>query len=331
MIIILHFLNQIETRCIICFCYHMHVSKFERIIKMKKLKSIAVCALLACGVLSGCGSESADNAWPEKLVLVQMPNENNPDADTKHTAFATALSDYIGIPVEEMEGSDYTVGIEAMASKNVDVMLVSPMSYFQAKERAGAELLVSTPVSAEYRTKFIVRSDSDMSTLEDLKGKSFAFVDQASSSGYLYPKSTLVQTLNLDTDQVETSGYFFSTVAFSGKHDSSIMGVKMGDYDAAAVAGAIIPQMVQAGVIAEGDLKVIGETEVIPNPAYIVRGDLPADLKAKIKEFYLQYADESYFEAIHGSKDIRFVEVTENDYQAAKDLLTNLKIDLGDE
>lgn len=297
---------------------------------MKKLKSIAVCALLATGVLGGCGSNTDSNAWPDKLVLVQMPNENNPEADTKHTVFATALSDYIGIPVEEMEGSDYTVGIEAMASKNVDVMLVSPMSYFQAKERAGAELLVSTPISSEYRTKFIVRSDSEVNSLEELKGKSFAFVDQASSSGYLYPKSTLVETLDLDTDQLETSGYFFSTVAFSGKHDSSIMGVKMGDYDAAAVAGVVIPQMIQAGVIAEGDLKVIGETDVIPNPAYIVRGDLPADLKAKIKEFYLQFTDESYFEAVHGSKDIRFVEVEEEDYKAAKALLENLKIDLGD-
>lgn len=299
---------------------------------MRKFMRILLCSVLAGGILTGCstnGNKEKENAWPDKLVLVQMPNENNPDAGTKHTAFAKAMSEYIGIPVEEMEGSDYTVGIEAMASKKVDVMLVSPMSYFQAKERAGAELLVSTPISADYRTKFIVKGDSDITSLEGLKGKTFAFVDQASSSGYLYPKSKLVNSLNLDSEQLETSGYYFDTVAFSGKHDSSLIGVTMGDYDGAAVAGAVISQMVNAGVIKEGDVKVIDETEIIPNPAYVMRSDLPEDLKAKIKEFYLQYAEESYFETIHGNKSIRFVEVSEQDYQPAKELLETLKLDLG--
>lgn len=59
----------------------------------------------------------------------------------------------------------------------------------------------------------------------------------------------------------------------------------MGDYDAAAVAKAIITQMVKAGQLKESDIKVIGETDVIPNPCYVVRGDLPQDLKDKIKEF----------------------------------------------
>lgn len=292
---------------------------------------LALCSILAGGFIAGCSTKEKLNAtgWPEKLVVIQMPNENNPDAGSKHKDFAKAMSDYIGIPVEEMEGSDYTVGIEAMASKKVDVMLVSPMSYFQAKERANAELVVSTPTNAEYRTKFIVKGDSDIASIDDLKGKSFAFVDQASSSGYLYPKSKLVKDLKLDTDKLETSGYYFSTVAFSGKHDASVIGVAMGDYDGAAVGGSIIDQMVEAKAIKTGDVKVIGETDIIPNPAYVMRSDLPKDLKDKIKAFYLQYDDGTYFEALHGSKDIRFVDVTDKDYQAAKDLLDTLKLDLG--
>lgn len=299
---------------------------------MKKFMRIAVCSLFIGGLLVGCSTKGSDdgNTWPKEIVVVQMPNENNPDAGSKHTEFANALSEYIGIPVKEMEGNDYTVGIEAMASKKVDVMLVSPMSYFQAKERAGAELLVSTPTVDEYRTKFIVKADSDVNTLADLKGKSFAFVDQSSSSGYLYPKSKLINSLNLDTDKLETSGYFFSTVAFSGKHDSSVIGVTMNDYDGAAVAGTTLGQMEKAGVLKKDAIKIIDETDLIPNPAYVVRSDLPADLKAKIKEFYLQYENESYFEALHRDKNVRFVEVSEKDYEPAKELLDTLKLDLGD-
>ncbi|MEG0549398.1 MAG: phosphate/phosphite/phosphonate ABC transporter substrate-binding protein, partial [Coprobacillus sp.] len=218
-----------------------------------------------------------------------------------------------------------------MANKKVDVMLVSPMSYFQAKERANAELLVSTPTAADYKTAFITKADrSDINSISDLKGKTFAFVDQSSSSGYLYPKAKLVKDLSLDTDKLESSGYFFNTVAFSGGHPTSLTGVMMGDYDGAAVAKSVITQMVKANQLKESDIKVIGETDVIPNPCYVARGDLPADLKAKIKEFFLTYSDESYFEAVHSSKDIRFVEVSEKELNPAKEMLDLLKVDLGD-
>jgi len=181
------------------------------------------------------------------------------------------------------------------------------------------------------KTAFITKADrDDINSLKDLKGKTFAFVDQASSSGYLYPKAKLIKELQLDTDKLEANDYFFSTVAFSGGHPTSLTGVTMGDYDAAAVAKAIITQMVKAGQLKESDIKVIGETDVIPNPCYVVRGDLPQDLKDKIKEFFMTYDDESYFEAVHENKDIRFVEVTDETYTPAKEMLELLKIDMGD-
>lgn len=298
---------------------------------MKKLNRLAVIGCLTA-ILAGCSTNANqdENTMPDKLVLVQMPNENNPDAGGKHAEFSQALSEYIGIPVEELEGSDYTVGIEAMASKNVDVMLVSPMSYYQAKERAGAELLVSTPTSEDYRSAFIVKGDNDeIQNLEDLKGKTFAFVDQSSSSGYLYPKAHILKSLGLDSDQLEKSGYYFNTVAFSGQHQASLMGVVMQDYDGACVAASMIQMMIDAGAIQEGDVKVIDQSEIIPNPAYVIRGDLPEALKTKIKEFFLQYENEEYFETIHGNKDIRFVDVKEEAYEPAKEMLDALKIDFG--
>lgn len=294
----------------------------------KRLLALSCISVLLAGCSANANQD--ENTMPDKLVLVQMPNENNPDTGGKHAEFSQALSDYIGIPVEEMEGSDYSVGIEAMASKNVDVMLVSPMSYYQAKERAGAELLVSTPTSDDYRSAFIVKGDNEeIQTLEDLKGKTFAFVDQSSSSGYLYPKAYLLKTLNLDSNQLEKSDYYFNTVAFSGQHQASLMGVVMGDYDGACVATSIVSKMVESGVIKEGDVKIIDQSEIIPNPAYVIRSDLPESLKTKIKEFFLQYENESYFETVHGSKDIRFVDINEEAYDPAKEMLNLLNIDLG--
>lgn len=317
--------------------------------KYKKIISITMLLTAVTALISGCGTTSVDSApmpeqtqildeqpattqdskenWPEKITIVQMPNDNNPNVGTIHKDFCDDLSEYLGIEVTEMEGTDYTVGVEAMASGNIDVMLVTAMSYYQAKERANAELLVSTPMAGEYRSVIITRADSGINSLEDLKGHSFAFVDQASSSGYMYPKALLINELDLDTDLLENSDYFFSTVAFSGAHDTGVMGVYMGDYDAVAVAGSTMESLHDAGVIDQNELKQIAQTDLIPNPAYVIRGDLPDDLKQAIKTFYLEYDDETYFEEIHLDSSIRFVDITEDDYKIIYDTLKALKIE----
>lgn len=307
----------------------------------KKWLLISSLTIVSTLTLAACGSsESSDkpgeaaaaetNNWPEKLTIVQMPDENNPDAGQKNDDFREAMSEYIGIEVEEMEGADYAVGIEALKSEKLDIMLVSPMSYYQAKERANIEPLVTTTSMGNepYKTAFITHADNkDINDLSDLKDKTFAFVDPASSSGYMYPKAKLVTELDLDPEQLENPGYFFKTVAYSGKHDTSLMGVTMGDYDAAAVAKQTIRSLDEAGIIDADDVKVIGETDEIPNAAYIMRENLPTDLKAKIKEFYLQYDEPSYFETNYQDAGIRFKESKDSDFEIVKEMITLLGIE----
>lgn len=300
---------------------------------MKKKMFVASLAMTAgLLLLTGCKgqSETAQAAAPEKITIVQMPDENNPDAGTKHEGFHKDMEKVIGLPVEEMEGADYSVGIEALKAGKLDVLLVSPMSYYQAKKIAGAEPLVTTTsMGAEpYRTVFITREDNNsINELKDLKDKNFAFVDPASSSGYMYPKTTLVKDLALDTGKLETPGYFFKTVAYSGKHDASILGVVKGDYDAAAVAGQTIPMLVNAGLIKKNDLKIIGETEVIPNALFVVRKDLDENIKKKLKDFYLSYDNADYFKSFYGAGEVRFTEAHDSDYAVVKEMVDTLGIE----
>ncbi|MDR1117270.1 MAG: phosphate/phosphite/phosphonate ABC transporter substrate-binding protein [Oscillospiraceae bacterium] len=309
--------------------------------KINKVISIAAVLLTVFMFFGGCQESSAPTAaptatdngkadWPAKITIVQMPDENNPDAGSIHEGFRTEMEEYLGIKIEELEGSDYTVGIEAMKSGKLEVLLVSPMSYYQAKRVADIEPLVTTSTNGAvpYKTVFITRSDrDDINSLEDLEGKTFAFVDPASSSGYLYPKTKLVTALELDPEKLENPNYFFSTVAYSGKHDSSLMGVVMGDYDAAAVALQMISGLADAGIINEDDIKIIGETDEIPNACFVIRADLPQSLKDAIRDFYLQYDDSGYFEAFYGTPDMKFVEVQDSDYDVVTEMVEILKIE----
>ncbi|MFP7200993.1 phosphate/phosphite/phosphonate ABC transporter substrate-binding protein [Lysinibacillus halotolerans] len=280
-----------------------------------------VTTLAACGNGGSSSSSSAlddkaNKGWPEELTLVQMPNENNPNAASMHTALRDHLSEELGIEVKEFEGGSYAVGIEALASGNLDIMLASPMSYYQANQKAGAELLVTPQIEGyEYYTAFITKKDNEeINNMEDLKGKNFAFVNAASSSGYLYPKGTLVQEFDLDPDLLEQSGYFFENVTFSESHANSVMGVLMGDFDAAAVAIGQMDSMIQAGTIKEDDFKIIGRTQNIPDASYIIRGDLPEDFKEAIREAFVSFEDEQYFEAVHNDPNARFVETEQTYY-----------------
>ena len=89
------------------------------------------------------------------------------------------------------------------------------------------------------------------------------------------------------------------------------MGVAKGDYDAACVGLQVVDMMQQAGQIQEGDIKIIDQTDIIPNPAYVIDGDLPQDLKDKFKDFLLNYDNADFFEAALGSADMRFGEASE--------------------
>lgn len=278
-----------------------------------------VTMLAACGNEASSKSSDSDGTenkgWPEELTLVQMPNENNPNAASMHTSLRDHLSEELGLEVKEFEGGSYAVGIEALASGNLDVMLASPMSYYQADQKAGAELLVIPQVEGqEYYTAFITKKDNEeINNMEDLKGTNFAFVNAASSSGYLYPKGTLVQEFDLDPDLMEQSGYFFENVTFSESHANSVMGVKMGDFDAAAVAIGQLNSMIEAGTINEDEFKIIGRTDDIPDASYIIREDLPEDFKTALRDAFVSFEDEKYFEAVHNDPKARFV-APEQDY-----------------
>ena len=287
-----------------------------------------VTTLAACGTGGSSTSSASDDTekgWPEEITLVQMPNENNPNAASLHTQLREHLSEELGIEVKELEGSSYAVGIEAMASGNLDIMLGSPMSYYQANKRAGAELLVSPQKPTDehnYYTAFITQGDNkEINDMEDLKGTNFAFVNAASSSGYLYPKGMLVQEFDLDPDLVEQSGYFFENVTFSESHQNSLMGVKMGDFETAAVAASLIDAMIESGTIKESDIKEIGRSEDIPDASYMVRGNLPKDFKEALRDAFISFENEEYFEVLHQDPKTRFVAVEQDYYDSSIEML----------
>ena len=190
------------------------------------------------------------------------------------------LSKELGIPVEIQVTSDYTAAIEAMRAKHIDMAWFGPFSYIIAHNVAGAEAIVNgvkeSTGSATYKSVIVANKDSGIKTLEDLKGKSFAFVDPASTSGNLIPRKMLIEN-GIDPDND------FSTSYYAGTHNAMMYAVANGKVDVGATGDNVYERMVKEGEIDSEKNIIIHESEPIPGSPIVVRGDLPKILKLRIQ------------------------------------------------
>lgn len=125
-----------------------------------------------------------------------------------------------------------------------------------------------------YNLIVLVKKDSPIQSMEDLKGKKVAHTSASSNSGNLAPR-VLFPALGITPDEDYT-------VVYSGKHDQSVLGVVHGDYDAAPVASDVYERMLRAGRVQEGELRVIYTSDRFPTSSFGYSNELCPDLVQKI-------------------------------------------------
>jgi phosphonate transport system substrate-binding protein len=290
--------------------------------------------LFAGGQKSGTGAAagSGGEAAPKELVICYLPNEASEEYAEYRGMLQGALGDALGIKVTEVNAADYNAVVEAMRTKHADIAFFGPVTYVQAAERAGAEALVLAVPHGDksqsgYTSKIIVRAGSPIKTLADLRGKTFAFVDPASTSGNYVPTLELMNAFGLTNEDLHTNGRFFSSVSFSGKHQNGLQAVIAGDVDAAPVASDILEAEISGGRARESDFTVIHESPRIPTAPMAIRGDLSPELKAKVKQFFMGYKNSDYFVFMLGFKPEQnavFVEADDRDYDYVRDLMAKV-------
>jgi phosphonate transport system substrate-binding protein len=151
-------------------------------------RALVLLLLTAAGIL-GCG-----RAEPP-ITLVFTPSRDPTALKDAGDAFARTLAEISGVPVRALVASDYAGVIEALRSKRVELAFVHPVGYVLANREAGCRILVRDVWGGKtaYTARFYVRKDRGIRSVEDLRGKTVAFVDPASSSGYIYPMVLLIK------------------------------------------------------------------------------------------------------------------------------------------
>lgn len=273
----------------------------------------------AAGVASAAECEN-----PKTITFSMVPTEDTAKELAIYQPLIKHLEETTGKRVDFYSPTSYASVMEALVSGWVDVAVLGPASYTQAKAMNDNILVFATysrhaghmqEEGPGYRANLISRAGSGIKTVEDAKGKLLGLVDPASTSGHLLPNVAFA------ADTGATLEEYFSRIVYTGGHDLSALAVKEGRVDVAFVATHRFDNVVDRGDITLDDVNVLWKSAVVPQDPFVYRQSLCEDLRDKIAQAFLTAHDvpsvQPYFTAINSP---RFVKMADGDYDLIRDL-----------
>ncbi len=246
--------------------------------KINKVHS-SVIFLVLISVAMLCRPVCADNT----LTLAVHPYLSHEEVEKKFTPIAKHLSDVTGIDIKVRVGSSYEEHIQYTGEDKVDIAYMGPASYVGLMHKFGSKpILCKLEVNGRsyFQGNIVVRKDSGIKTLKELKGKRIAFGNPNSTMSYIVPHFMLHQ-----------AGVFANQ---SGKHEhlqshnDVALGVLSGDFDAGAVKPEVFKKFEEQG------LYTLEMTPKISEHLFVTRSNLPVKYIEKLRKamFEMRYTSQ---------------------------------------
>ncbi len=255
-----------------------------------------------------------------------LGGENAQDRASSNECYRAKIEEALGVPVKMFTPADYDGVIQGLLGGTLDLAWLGASGYAKAylTDPEAVEVALTkqnADGSTGYYSFAFARADSGITSIEDAKGKVFAFGDPNSTSGYLVPGAELTETYGPLNE-------YFGELKFSGGHEQTIVGVANGDF-AAGVSWAdglgnwedgynsgAFRKAADSGVVDMNDLVEIWKSKLIPEGPMVLRKALPQDVKDKVTKLTADLWEtdaECAYGVAHGdAKD--FVPVQHSDY-----------------
>jgi phosphonate transport system substrate-binding protein len=224
--------------------------------------------LAAVTLAGGATDQAADGALRFGVGLFQPDREKN---DATYRPLAQHLAQRLGRAVELRTVDSWEGLAKSLANGETDIALMGPWGYVLANHVAGAQVVSTIEYDGkpEYFAIIVTHPDSGIKTMADLKGKTFAFGDKGSTSGYLIPLHHFM-TQGIEQDK------YFSKVLYT-KHQAIETQVAAGQLDAGADYNRNRNAMIEQGLIKPERSKIIWQSAPLPNDAFAVSKALYQD------------------------------------------------------
>jgi len=260
--------------------------------------------IAACG---GTGSSTASTAptaaastgprigsFDRPVVLAFTPSQESATISTNGAAIKAALEKATGLAWKVTAMSSYAAQVEGMCAGQIDAGFFAPLQMtLLISKSCGTPILGALrkddtgTLATTYKSQILVRVDSGINTLADLKGKKFAFVDPLSASGYLYPSLVVKQKTGQEPKT------FFSQTIFAGSHPNAALAVYNKQVDGAAMFIDARDSLVSANPDIKTATKVIDTAGPIPNDGVALRKGFPDDLGKTVKQALIDYSKDA--------------------------------------
>ncbi|MGG5817644.1 phosphate/phosphite/phosphonate ABC transporter substrate-binding protein [Falsiroseomonas sp. HW251] len=238
--------------------------------------------------------------WADQVREIRiglLTDENQADRLARTRAYRELISQHFGVPTRIYEAADYNGVVQGFSARQLEISGMGALVYARIwlDTNGNIEPLVTALNEdgvATYLSVMYVRADSPIRSLDDMRGKSLAFSDPNSTSGFLVPRSELREAgIDIPT--------YFSRTGFAGGQEQGVVAVLNRQYDAGVTATSAegdpargfnrgtFRLMVDKGQLNMNDIRIIWRSRPIPGGMIAARADLPQGFKDDMRAFHL--------------------------------------------
>jgi phosphonate transport system substrate-binding protein len=271
-------------------------------------------------VFAFCGALALALGADEKPVSVGMI----PDAGATQVSIQEKgpLKDYLakqmGREVNLVIPTNYNATVEALGNGSLDFAYLGALTYVKAQRQYGVIPLVQRTSDQQFHSLFITQAGSTIKTLQDLKGKQFAFGDINSTSGHLIPFLELKQAgINVDADL---------KFRYSGSHPATAKAVEAGAVDAGALDETVYNAMIAEGKLDKSKVRVFYTSKPFVDYVWVARKDVSKELQEKFIQAFLSLKEGKDDQVLQILRGKSFVRANDQEYAQVRRVAEELKM-----
>jgi phosphonate transport system substrate-binding protein len=292
------------------------------------LRGCLLASILGLALLPGLAQsqERKETGSDKSLLIGLIPEQNIFKQIERYTPLTDYLSKKVGVKIRLKVLTRYGNIIDNFASSSLDAAFFGSFTYALAHTKLGVEVLARPEAldgSSTYHGLLFVRKDSGIKNVKSMKGKRIAFVDKATTAGFLFPVAHLMR------HGVTDYKTYFKEVYFTGTHDHAILDVLNKRADVGAAKNTVFERLAQTDTRISQELVVLDKSANVPENALAVRRDLDTALKRLLLDALLSMSNRSDGQTIllnFGAK--RFILTADRDYWAVVQYAREINLDL---
>lgn len=271
-------------------------------------RSIAVVFLSLVAAVSAFGANNS-------ITVALTPDGLSPE---QRLPLQNYLKQYMGRDVKLVTLNSYATTLDSLSSGSIDFACLGAVTYVRGHAKMGLVPLVQRDSDVQFHALIIANASKQIYSLNDLKGKQFAFGDINSTSGHVIPYLEMKRAgINAGTD---------FDVRYSGEHSATVKLVEMGIVDAGAVDESVYNAMIKDGRADRNKLRVIYTTKPFVDYVYVARRGMSDAERDKFAAALLALKEGKNDDVLKLLRASKFIKANDGEYSAVREAAQELKM-----